>query len=60
MGKIINLRSVRKARARDEKEVAAEENRRRFGRKKAERETAKDLQARLNAALDGARLTPDP
>ena len=60
MGEIINLRQVRKQRARAQREAAAEENRMRFGRTKAGRikESAEALLARrrLEAAK---RDTPD-
>ena len=48
MGDIINLRQVRKQRARAERETAAQENRIRFGRTKADRikENAESLLAR--------------
>jgi len=48
MGDIINLRQVRKQRARAEQEAAAHENRIRFGRTKADRikESAEILLAR--------------
>jgi hypothetical protein len=36
-GKVINLRTARKRRARDDKDKAAAENRTRFGRTKAEK-----------------------
>ncbi|WP_083982747.1 DUF4169 family protein [Devosia soli] len=38
MAEIINLRSARKAKARTEKEAAAEANRIKFGRTKAEKQ----------------------
>ena len=48
MGEVINLRQVRKQRARAQREAAAEENRMRFGRTKAGRikESAEALLAR--------------
>lgn len=60
MGDVVNLRLVRKQRARAEREAAAEENRMRFGRTKAGRikESAEALLARQR--LDAAkRDTPD-
>ncbi len=59
MAEIVNLRRVRKAQARTEREAQAAENRVRFGRSKAER--AKDrAQAGLSERLlDGRRLTGD-
>ena len=38
MGEIVNLRAARKAKARADKERQAEQNRRKFGRTRAERE----------------------
>lgn len=48
MGEIINLRQVRRQRARAEREAVAQENRVRFGRTKADRikESAEILLAR--------------
>jgi hypothetical protein len=51
MAEIINLRRVRKAKARADAEQKAAENRTQFGRSKAERENAK-----ANTALDEQRL----
>ncbi len=51
MAEIVNLRRVRKNKARAEKDAAAEENRVRFGRSKAERTNSKG-----NDLLDMARL----
>ncbi len=60
MGDIINLRQVRKQRARAQREAAAEENRTRFGLTKADKikQSAETLLARrrLEAAK---RETPD-
>lgn len=55
MADIINLRRARKALARTEKERQATENRIRFGRTKSEKATEASEQARLTAALDGAK-----
>ncbi len=60
MGQIINLRQVRKQRARAKQEAAAEENRIRFGRSKADKikQSAEILLARRR--LEAARReTPD-
>ncbi len=57
---IINLRQARKQKARTEAEARAAENRRAFGRSKAERA---DGEARAEVArrhLDGHRLDKDP
>ncbi len=51
MGEIHNLRRVRKAKIRADSEKQAAENRIRFGRSKAERESVT-----ANAALDARRL----
>jgi hypothetical protein len=51
MGEIVNLRRARKAKSRADAEQKAAENRTRFGRSKAERESAK-----ANTALDTRRL----
>lgn len=56
MAEIVNLKSVRKAKARTEKERAAEANRAKFGRTKAERKADDAEKARLDRTLDGARL----
>jgi hypothetical protein len=59
MGNIINLRQVRKQRARAEQEAAAQENRIRFGRTKGDRikESAEILLARRRLD-DAKRGTP--
>jgi hypothetical protein len=48
MAEIINLRRARKAKERGEREASAQENRRRFGRTKAEK--AKEAAEREKAA----------
>ena len=59
MTEIINLRSARKAKARQAAAGKAAENRAAFGRTKAEKATA-DAEARaLRQALDGARRERD-
>lgn len=60
MGDIINLRQVRKQRARAEQEAAARENRIRFGRTKADRfkESAEILLARRRLE-DAKRDAPE-
>jgi hypothetical protein len=47
MAEIVNLRNVRKRKARAEREVAAEANRLKFGRSKAER-TLQEAEDALN------------
>ena len=57
---IINLRKARKAKARDEKEKQAAENRVRFGRTKAERNRTSAVLNIDKSRLDGARRSnPD-
>lgn len=56
MAEIINLKSVKKARARVEKEREADANRAKFGRTKAERTLAEAEQDKRDRTLDGARI----
>ena len=49
---IVNLRSVRKRKAREEKEVAANVNRAAFGRAKSEKELSKAKLALQKKLLD--------
>ena len=59
MGDVVNLRRMRKARQRTEKEAAAAQNRARYGRTRAEREKAA-AEAEISARrLDGVRRTPE-
>lgn len=51
--KPINLRSVRKAKQRAEKETTAEANRAAFGRTKAEKLKAKAEKVKADAHIDG-------
>jgi hypothetical protein len=53
LGDIINLRRVRKAKARKTTAEAAAENRARFGRPRAEREVAEQAQTLESRRLDG-------
>jgi len=53
MAEIINLRNVRKAKARGEKEAAAEANRLKFGRTKAEKLKNAGEKARSDKHIDG-------
>ena len=53
MGKVINLRSARKARARDAARVAADANAAQHGRSKAEKRLSKAEAERTEARLDG-------
>ena len=56
---IVNLRQVRKAKARGEREAKAEENRRVHGMTRAEREKIADERRRLDQHLRGHRRDPD-
>jgi hypothetical protein len=56
MGDIINLRQVRKARARAEAEAIAAEHRIQFGRTKAERKEQDTERRRDERHVDGHRL----
>lgn len=53
MAEVINLRQIRKAKARSEKEAAAEENRVRFGQTKAEKACRRLEDEQKAALLDG-------
>jgi hypothetical protein len=55
MADIINLRRVRKAKQRDERTASAQENRRRFGRTKAEKATEAAEREKAARALDDHR-----
>ena len=56
---IINLRHVRKAKARLEREGEAAANRRLFGRTKAEKETERTERERAAKLIEGHRREPD-
>jgi hypothetical protein len=55
MTNIVNLRQARKNKARTDKAKAADENRARFGRTKAQRQVEEAEEQRRIAQLDGAR-----
>lgn len=55
MADIVNLRQVRKRKARDDKEKTAEANRMAYGRSKAEKQGTKLEQARADKVLDAHR-----
>ena len=55
MGDIINLRQVRKDRARAEKEIKAQSNRAKFGRTKTERERQAQEAQRQSDGLENSR-----
>ena len=56
MADIVNLRRFRKARNRAEADAAADENRRRHGRTKSEKQRDALEADQANRQLDGARL----
>jgi len=56
MADIVNLRRFRKARKRADAEAVADENRRRHGRTKSEKERDALEADQANRTLDGARL----
>lgn len=59
MAEIVNLRRVRKDKARRDRESEADANRQRFGRTKAEKIADKDVETRARRSLDGKQLEPD-
>lgn len=59
MAEIVNLRMARKAKARNDKERAAEQNRAVFGRSKAERERERKAAEKTQKFLDGHLLSAD-
>lgn len=58
MGELVNLRRARKDRDRRRREDEAAENRVKFGRSKAEKQTTKAQDALEARRLDGHRLDP--
>ena len=56
MGEVVNLRNKRKLAARTAKEKAADENRARFGRTKAEKTLDKAERERAARDLDSKKL----
>jgi len=56
VGDVINLRLVRKRRARDEASSTADRNRKLFGRTTAQQAEDAAAKARIERTLDGARL----
>lgn len=62
MADIVNLRRFRKAKARAEKETAADENRARHGRTKAEKDRVAETEAKNSRDWAGHRIenTGDP
>lgn len=55
-GDVVNLRQFRKAKARDEKERRAEQNRISFGRTKAEKDLTRVLNEKAEHAHEQGRL----
>ena len=55
---IVNLRQARKRKQRADSEKLAEDNRRKFGRSKAEREAARKRRDELEKKVEGHRLSP--
>lgn len=56
MAEIVNLKRVRKDKARRERDAEADANRRRFGRTRAEKASDAETSARSERSLDGKRL----
>ncbi len=59
MTDVVNLNQFRKNRRRTEKKRAAEANRVRFGRTKAEREASDAARAARDKSLDGKKISPE-
>lgn len=59
MAEIVNLKRVRKDKARRDRESEADANRQRFGRTMAEKIADKDVETRARRSLDGKQLEPD-
>ncbi|MCL6708211.1 DUF4169 family protein [Pseudomonas sp. R2.Fl] len=55
-GDVVNLRQFRKAKARDEKERRAEQNRVSFGRTRAEKDLTRALNEKAERAHEQGRL----
>jgi len=53
---IINLRMARKQKQRQDKDKTAEDNRRKFGRSKAERDAARKRRKEQETHVDGHKL----
>ena len=60
MAEIVNLRQVRKRKARADKEADAEQNRVAHGLSKTERRKTKDARSRAEQRLDGKHLEREP
>jgi hypothetical protein len=59
MGDVINLRTARKAKTREDAAKRAASNRAKFGRTKAEKLADKQDKARSERTLEGAKLSDD-
>jgi hypothetical protein len=57
-GEVVNLRRARKARQRTERELAADENRRRHGRSKAEKQADATARHKAERHVDGHKRDP--
>ncbi len=57
---VINLRQARRQKARDSKARSAAENRRKFGRTKAEKSQEEAETALQTTRFEGHKLTPTP
>ena len=55
MADIVNLNQIRKAKAREEQQRQAQENRAKFGRGKAEKDVVHRLETKADSALEGHR-----
>lgn len=59
MAEIVNLKRVRKHKARREREVEADANRRRFGRTKVEKANDRNASDQARRDIDGKRIDRD-
>jgi len=55
MADIVNLNQVRKAKARDDRQQQAKDNRAKFGRSKADKDVVHRLETKADRALEGHR-----
>ncbi len=60
MAEIINLRNHRKKKSRNDKKVAAEENRAKFGRSGSEKSLIDKERKTLDRMIDGAKIETKP
>ena len=56
MAEIVNLRRARKDKARHDREIEADANRRRFGRTKSQKAADKQAEERTRRTLDGKAI----